>query len=699
MESQFEILFEPLQIGPKTLPNRFLQVPHCTSFGSIKPYSQARFRGTKAEGGWGAVFTEECSIAPEADQFPYILARLWDDDDAQNLALMCDEVHAAGSLAGVELWYGGVHTQNLESRGVSRSVSEGDSDAYLMAPNVEMTISDIHEIQNLYVAAAMRAKNAGFDIICIYGGHEGLPEQFLSPHYNKRTDEYGGSVENRSRFWRELLEKVNVAVGDDCAISVRMSVDSLRGSEGIELDRDVLPFIAAVDSLVDLWDLHIGGVDWGDDAAPSRFFGSGRSLDWIKRVKEATTKPVVAVGRFTDPGFMAKLIRDGVIDVVGAARPSIADPFLPNKIKEGRPEDIRECIGCNMCVARFEQAGPPIVCTQNATAGEEYRRGWHPEKFDQVANREDPVLIVGAGPAGMECARVLAERGMENVHLIDQRDTLGGHLNWLTQLPGLNEWGRITDYRQVQLDKLPGVTFIPNQRMDAESIIAYGAPTVILANGARWSTTGVGPVSREGIPGANADLPNILTPEQILDQNKPVIGKRVVIIDQDGYHVAASLADRLLNEGKQVTLATHYADVAPYTEYTLEANFIRRKLHSLGLNQQTQVIPRKVDTQGVWVSPVYGSADELSLLEADAVVLVTQRHADRALFDTIMAVDESIREDNGVERVFRIGDCYAPRVIAEVVFDGHRLAREIDSDNPQIPLPFKRERLLAIRPI
>jgi len=453
MDPRHAILFEPIQIGPKTLPNRFYQVPHCTSFGTNKPRSQAYHRGVKAEGGWGAVCTEECSIHPEADQTPFVLARLWDDDDAANLALMCDMVHEQGALAGVELWYGGVNPQNMESRMVSRAASQVVSDEFSMAPCLEMDKGDIELVQGFYAEAARRARDAGFDIICIYGGHEGMLEQFLSPFYNQRTDEYGGSLENRARMWREVITKVKEAVGDDCAISVRLSADTLRGEDGIVLERDVIPFVQVCDDMVDLWDVHLGGHDWGDDATPSRFFRSGRALEYVRAVKQATKKPVVAVGRFTDPNAMAQAIKEGVIDIVGAARPSIADPFLPNKIQEGRLEDIRECIGCNICVSRFEVGGPPIICTQNATTGEEYRRGWHPEKFERAMNADTDVLIVGAGPAGMECARVLGERGMRNVHLVDSSNELGGHLKWLTRLPGLNEWGRVTEYRMIQRNR------------------------------------------------------------------------------------------------------------------------------------------------------------------------------------------------------------------------------------------------------
>ena len=697
MDPRHAILFEPIKIGPKTLPNRFYQTPHCSGFGTIKPRAQAYLRSVKAEGGWGGVTTEECSIHPEADQFPFVLARLWDDDDVANLSLMCDMVHEQGALAGVELWYGGINPLNMESRAVSRGPSQIVHDAHVMAPVLEMDKSDIELVQGFYVDAAKRARAAGFDIIVIYGGHEGLLEQFMSPYFNKRTDEYGGTPENRARFWREVVHQVHEAVGEDCAISVRLTADSLRGPEGIELERDVLPFVQACDDIVDMWDVHLGGFDWGDDATPSRFFRSGRALDYVKAVKQVTTKPVVAVGRFTDPNQMVKAINDGVLDIIGAARPSIADPYLPNKIREGRLEDIRECIGCNICVSRFEVGGPAIICTQNATAGEEYRRGWHPEKFSRARNAESLVLVLGAGPAGMECARVLGERGMAEVHLVDASPAMGGHLKWLSQLPGLNEWNRVTEYRMTQIEKLPNVQFIPDVRMEPSDVLDYGAGLVIVATGSHWATNGLGPANRNGIPGADASLPYVLTPEQILRDGKDVPGDRVVIIDQDGYHVAAGLADKLSAAGKKVTILTHLDELAPYSHLTLEATFIRRKLHAQGVTIVPTTIPTRCGPEGVWAHYAYASPEDEQLFAADSVVLVTQRSSDTSMYRALMDYGPERLAEEDVEGVYRIGDCVAPRIMAEVVFDGHRLAREIDSPDPSMPLPYLRERAVEVR--
>ncbi len=371
--TKHDILFEPIQIGPKTMRNRFYQVPHCIGAGSDKPGYQAAHRALKAEGGWGGINTEYCSIHPESDDTMRVSARIWDEGDVRNLRAMTDHIHEHGSLAGVELWYGGAHAPCMETRETPRGPSQYCSEFETATYCHEMDQDDINDVQGFYVDAAIRSRDAGFDIVYVYGGHSYLPLQFLSPYYNKRTDNYGGSLENRARFWVETLEKVKKAVGADCAIATRFAVDTLYGRDAIEVEVDGVKFVELADPHVDVWDVNVGDIaQWGEDAGPSRFYQMGHQLPWQKFIKQVSKKPVLGVGRFTDADKMAEVIRSGQLDIIGAARPSISDPFLPKKIEEGRYDDIRVCIGCNVCISRWEIGGPPMICTQNATVGEEY---------------------------------------------------------------------------------------------------------------------------------------------------------------------------------------------------------------------------------------------------------------------------------------------------------------------------------------
>ncbi len=691
-DSRHDILFEPVQLGPRTMPNRFYQSPHCTSFGVDLPGAQAHHRAIKAEGGWGAVNTEFCSVHPSSDSRPLVSARLWDEGDVRRLAPMAELAHQHGALAGVELWHGGCVAGNLETRLPARSVSQLTDESLYSTSCYELDKAGIREIQGYFVEAAKRARSAGFDIINIEGAECGaITQHFLMSKFNHRTDEYGGSFENRSRFWMETIERVREAVGDELAITARLCVDTLNDSPlGIRAAEEGYGFIALADHLVDFWDLQAGGwvaAEWaGDDAVASRFAGEFSHREYIAAARGATRKPVTAVGRFTSADTMAEAVRSGVIDIVGAARPTIADPFLPRKIEEGRYEDVRECIGCNICAARFPQ-GVPIICTQNPTVGEEYRRGWHPERFAPAREPDTGVLVVGAGPAGMECAMVLGRRGMDRVHLVDERATLGGRLREVSAYPHLGEWARVIDYRHVQLGKLPGVQVILKRKLELEEVLDYGAQIVVVATGARWRSDGFNGPTQAPIPGA--ERPFVHTPEQVLAAGGAIEGEHVLVYDTDGYFTAVAMAQLLRAAGKHVTVMTPFANFAQYMFLTGEAFRVNREVRAEGI----QILPGEILSsigeggaltgQGIW------SPQPLER-QADAVVLVTQREPCDQLYRDLIASPDRLAEQ-GIDAVHRIGDCVAPRLIADCVFDGHRLAREIDEETPASPLPYLRE--------
>ncbi len=450
---RYDILFESVQIGPVIAPNRFYQTPHATGMGNMRPNSSAALRATKAEGGWGVVCTEYCSIHPSSDETPYAYLSIWDDDDTEQLAVTCAAIQDHGSLAGIELWHGGYHSNNRGTRETALAPTAGSAIHVGPAQVKGMDLKDISTFRSWHRAAAERAQQAGFDIIYVYAGHDYLPFQFLSPLSNQRHDQYGGSLENRARLLRELIEDTRAAVGDRCAVAVRLAIDELHGEHGISSSGDGRRIIEYLGELPDLWDIALGG-SLGNDSCSSRFSAEGYQERYAGSVKNLTSKPVVNVGRFTSPDTMVGQIKRGVQDFIGAARPSIADPFLPYKIDQGLEDQIRECIGCNICRSANNEAAP-LRCTQNPTMGEEWRRGWHPE-FIPPAKSTASMLVVGGGPAGLEAALSLGRRG-HRVALAEATTELGGRVINEASLPGLQNWIRVRDHRAYMLGQMDNV--------------------------------------------------------------------------------------------------------------------------------------------------------------------------------------------------------------------------------------------------
>ncbi|MGB2840594.1 MAG: NAD(P)-binding protein, partial [Actinomycetes bacterium] len=408
---------------------------------------------------------------------------------------------------------------------------------------------------------------------------------------------------------------------------------------------------------------------------------------WTDRVREATEKAIVGVGRYTSADLMAEIVRTRALDIIGAARPAIADPFLPTKIREGRLDEIRECTGSNVCIAR-EETYNQVACIQNATAGEEFRRGWHPELFTTAANADRAVLVVGAGPAGMECAIILGKRGFEAVHLVDEAAEIGGRLRWTRQLPTLGDWGRVTDYRVIQLDKLENVEVITGRRLDAAAVRDYGAQIVIMATGSTWRGDGVQP-EHDDIDGADMSLPHVMTPEQVMLAGKRPTPGPVVVYDADGYYVGPGIAEQLAGEGFDVHLVTPFGVVSPTSDASLEGDMLRQHLHEQGVTAHRGVTVTEITTAGVTGVDEFGQPWSTSCA---GVVLVTQQQSEDTLYRDLLADPAALR-DAGIEAVYATGDAVAPRPISESVFDGHRLAREIDSDDPMRPTPYERERI------
>jgi dimethylamine/trimethylamine dehydrogenase len=614
-EPRYDILFEPVPIGPVTARNRFYQVPHCTGLGWLRPRMLAGLRGMKAEGGWGVVCTEYCSIHPVSDDLPFPYASLWDETDIKAQALMTEKVHAHGALTGVELWFGGARNTNLFTREVPLSVDSVPNHAGNPYQTRAMDKADIRRLRKWHREAALRAKTAGFDIVYVYATHGYLLSHFLSPRFNTRSDEYGGSLENRVRLVRELIEETKEAVGDRCAVAVRFAADEAVGEDGVPEQGERREMFEMLAELPDLWDVNIA--DYSYEMGVSRFVKEAALEPYMAFVKSVTSKPVVTVGRFTSPDTMVSQVKRGIVDFIGAARPSIADPFLPKKIEEGRLEDIRECIGCNICYSGDGQS-VPIRCTQNPTMNEEWRRGWHPEKIAPRGS-EAKVLVVGAGPAGLEAARALGQRGYE-VMLAEAGRELGGRITLESRLPGLGEWARVRDYRVQQIERMANVEVYRESELSAEEVLAVGADHVVIATGATWRRDGFGRFHPAGLAGLGP-AERIFTPDDIMAGRLPQ--GRVVLFDDDHYYMGPVVAERIRAEGVPVSLVTPEDKVAAWSVFTAEQGRTQRRLLELGVEIVTAHGLSAFDGREAALSCAYTGREKT--IPADALVMVTAR--------------------------------------------------------------------------
>ena len=374
--------------------------------------------------------------------------------------------------------------------------------------------------------------------------------------------------------------------------------------------------------------------------------------------------------------------------MIGCARPSIADPFLPRKIEEGRIDDIRECIACNICVGWGVERGVPMRCTQNPSVGEEWRRGWHPERIAAKGSNAS-VLVVGAGPAGLEAARALGQRGY-TVTLAEAEKELGGRVTRESQLPGLAPWARVRDWRVGQIQRMPNVEVFPSSPMTPTDAFELGLDHVMIATGATWRGDGVGRLNTKPIPGS--DREHVFTPEAVMRGDD--IPDPVVIFDDDHYYLGCVLAEELRRSGHKVTLLTPAADVANWTHLIYQQAHMQTRLMELGV----KIVPHRnlasIGRGRVMTACVF--TGRRRPLTAGAVVMVTARLPQRSLYDALCA-DQGALADAGIKSVRRIGDCHCPGIIAAAVFDGHAAAQALDSPPPS-DVPFRRERIAIEAP-
>ena len=683
MNERYKKLFESVEIGPKTAKNRFYQVPHAMGAGNDMPNTRAAQRGIKAEGGWGVVNTGYCSIHPSSDDRPLPFARLWSEEDIASHVPMIEAVHEHDALAGIEFFHGGAYTANRHTRmppispsGIQQKVSEL-MDMHLTAPKV-MDKKDIKDLIQWHLIATERAIQAGFDIIYCYAGMGFLPYHFLHPTFNNRSDEYGGSLENRSRLMRELISEMKEVAGDRAAIAVRMSTDELLTFKSESSESEAHEFFEINGEFPDLWDIKMSS--WFKECPSGRFAESGHMEPYNSFVKKLTSKPVVGVGWFTSPDIMAKQINDGILDFVGAARASIADPFLPNKLKEGREDDIRECIGCNICASCYNQ-GIPVRCTQNPSMGEEWRRGWHPEKIKSKSS-DNSVLVIGGGPAGLEATLSLARRGY-SVAIADSNKELGGRINMESKLPGMTSYKRVVDYRVNQINQLNNVDVFLDNALSPDDVLELGFDHVVTATGSTWQPS---IMDDKSAPVLIDKTDTIITPEDVL--NGCELKSPVIIFDFDYYYMGGLMAEYIKDLGHEVTIITPFDKVSPWSFNSNEIDEIQLRLLEKDIRVFTQ--NRIITVEDSSVKTIHKVSHEETDIDRGSLVLVGYRKQNDSLYSDLNSRKADL-SSSGIKSLQNIGDSNAPGAVVHAVYAGHLYANTFDQKDTDTSDDFKLE--------
>ena len=666
-------LFEPVKIGPVVTKNRFYQVPHCCGMGHLRPKAHAAMRETKAKGGWGVVSTEEAEIHPSSDLAPYVEQRIWDKKDIPALRLMTEAVHKHGALAAIELTHSGHNSTNLFSRIPVMSPNAQPVNFLYPKQSRRMSKRDISDFRDWHKRAALNAKEAGFDIVYVYAGHGmSVAHQFILPDMNNRIDEYGGSLDNRLRLTRELLEETQEAIGDSCGVAFRFAVDELKGKDGMQFEEEGRAVVELLSEHPDLWDVNVS--DWSNDSQTSRFQpNEGYQMPYVELVKSLTTKPVVGVGRLTSPDLMVKLIDRGALDLIGAARPSIADPYLPNKIKAENTDQIKECIGCNICVSS-DNFSVPIRCTQNPTMGEEWRRGWDPEYIKPKLS-DQQALVVGSGPAGLECSLQLARRGYQ-VTLAEAENKLGGRVLFESGLKGLSAWKRVVDNRVHEILQKNNIEVYKESRLTEDLISELGIKNIFLATGSSWRKDGVGRSRRSPIQGLESI--KVYSPEEAVQNHKDIKAPIVVYDDEQGY-LAGVIADHLKTKNVEVVFITPASVVSPWTDSTLEQKRVQESLINSGVKIICNQSIYKIENATALLECTYTGS--ITKVPCKSIVMVTERISNSTLYDNLM---QSNLEGKTQYNIQAIGDAEAPGLIADAVYLGHLAAQNFEADEADI---------------
>lgn len=651
--SEFKHLFSPYNIGNLDIPNRVFMSPHGMVGLGIGTDAQVGYFEARAKGGCGFMVIASCQVVPASQVPPGWFIEAYNREHIPAIRRIVDAAHKHGSKIAVQgVWMQADPSTGQASGGAPHTVLSDSQPR-------SMTKAEIRALAEAHIVAAQHAEEAGADGFEFpIGGGAGM-QSFTSPLYNKRSDEYGGSLENRMRVVMEIIAGIRERCNPDFVLGLAVNADETTlGGDGISEG------VAMCKLLSDS-----GKVDWLRITArgqkpqmthyhyPSSYLGEqGTHVYAAAEVKKAVNIPVVSGGRILDAAYGDQLIDEGKVDMIFVARSVIADADWPNKSRDGEKAEIRACIGdLEGCFLR-SCIGHPVGCTVNPEIGSEYLPAPAP-----VANPKH-VLIAGGGPAGMQAAYDAARRGHQ-VTLAEKSADLGGHVMLQAKLPGLEDRSDIIRWLELQLHKLD-VDIRRNTEVTPELVAQSGAASVIVATGARYAADGISKNQLAGVPGSG--LAHVLTPEDMLLDHAR-LGQRIVVYDNTAYEVGPGIAELLADQGKEVFFVTIDSGIAmSVSELGLHKVLAKRVLPRVTFHPQTAI--SQIDPANVTLTHV-ATGLETVLENIDNTILITSKPPEDALFHAL--------QDSGLE-VQIAGDAREARwsVFAtdEAIKDGRRAA-------------------------
>ena len=650
--STYPHLFSELEVGTRTLRNRIALPATLTNFGAGNRVTDRwiNFLAERARGGCGLIVTEIIAVDPEALAHGAIVTG-YDDANDPGFERVADDVHAAGSCILGQLWHPGRQQLWHPTRSPAGVSDQPDALSWTV-PRV-MTTEECARLVDAYVEAARRLARCGFDGVELHGAHGYLITQFLSPWSNTRQDGYGGDLEGRSRFVREIAERVRDACGESFIVGFKMPADEgVEGGIDVEEAARITERLAATGAF-DLFAYGQGNFSLSlENHVPDMHFRPGHFIDLHRRMREVSGGiPVMALGRVGTPDLAERIVAEGYGDLVGMTRAQVSDAAFANKAREGREDEIRPCIFDNFCWGQVH-AGKPIAEFHNPHLGERGEAHWTPSAAPSARR----VVVVGAGPAGLEAAWIAAARGHE-VHLLGAGSSAGGKLLLEARLPGHADVAKVIEH-QIRMAERHGVRLVLGTRADEAAVRELAPDAVVVASGAtmrrpRWAWSNSVLV-----------ISTVEFAERLGTQAAPR-GRTAVLFDHDHTASTYAVAEALAESHEEVVLLTPRTRIAQAVNYC-SALGVHRRLHGLEVEIVTATEPVEIREDGEVHCRNVFSGHEGVVEEVDTVVYATPGRAEDALARELADLSPTL-----------IGDCLAPRNLSIAIHEGHMVGNAL----------------------